>query len=139
MAMGSPDRVYKEYQVHTLSQEKLVLMLYDGALRFCQEAISALGRRDYAQANESLIKAQDILSELMAGVNRDLGEVAENLYQIYSFIYRYLVRANIKKSQAMVEEATDLLKQIREAWVEAMGRHRTRDYSTRPGARSWQG
>ncbi|MBE3573078.1 MAG: flagellar export chaperone FliS [Moorella humiferrea] len=133
MSITDPYQAYRQNQVQTLSQEKLVLMLYDGALRFCRQGLAAMEKRDYAGANGSLCRAQDILSELMVNLNRDVGEIADNLYKLYDFMYRHLVQANVKKSAVMVQEVMDLLQQLRDTWEEATRIYHSHDYRTRVG------
>ncbi|WP_258359733.1 flagellar export chaperone FliS [Moorella sulfitireducens (nom. illeg.)] len=138
MAVNNPYQAYRQNQVQTLSQEKLVLMLYDGALRFCRQGLAAMDKKDYAGVNNNLGRAQDILGELMVTLNRDAGEVAENLYKLYDFMYRHLVQANVKKSARMINEVIDLLQQLRDTWEEATRIYQTHDYRTRVSTH-WQG
>lgn len=138
MAVNNPYQTYQQNLVQTLSQEKLVLMLYDGALRFCRQGLVAMEKKDYAGVSNSLGRAQDILSELMATLNRDVGEIAENLYKLYDFMYRHLVQANVKKSVTMINEVIDLLQQLRDTWEEATKKYQSHDYRTRVGM-NWQG
>ncbi|OIQ59588.1 flagellar protein FliS [Moorella thermoacetica] len=138
MAVINPYQAYQQNQVQTLSQEKLVLMLYDGALRFCRQGLVAMEQKDYAAVSNNLGRAEDILSELMATLNRDVGDIAENLYKLYDFMYRHLVQANVKKSVKMINEVIELLQQLRDTWEEATKIYQTHDYRTTAGV-NWQG
>ncbi|AOQ23422.1 Flagellar secretion chaperone FliS [Moorella thermoacetica] len=138
MAVINPYQAYRQNQVQTLSQEKLVLMLYDGALRFCRQGLVAMEQNDYAAVSNNLGRAEDILSELMATLNRDVGDIAENLYKLYDFMYRHLVQANVKKSGKMINEVIELLQQLRDTWEEAIKIYQAHDYRTTAGV-NWQG
>jgi len=138
MAVNNPYQAYQHNQIQTLSQEKLVLVLYDGALRFCRQGLAAMEQKDYAGVSNNLGRAQDILSELIATLNRDAGEIAENLYKLYDFMYRHLVQANVKKSTTMISEVIELLQQLRDTWEEATRIYQTHNYRARAGM-NWQG
>ncbi|MCG0278386.1 MAG: flagellar export chaperone FliS [Thermanaeromonas sp.] len=129
--LNNPYRAYQTNQVFTLPQEKLVLMLYDGLLRFCREGLTGIQAKDYEKAHESLIRAQEILAELMAGLNFEAGEIAQRLYQLYEFMHRHLIQANIKKDAGMIREVIDLLQDLRDTWEEATRRYHSHDYRTR--------
>ncbi|GFN24157.1 flagellar export chaperone FliS [Thermanaeromonas sp. C210] len=139
MALNNPYQAYRTNQVFTLSREKLVLMMYDGGLRFCRQGLTALKDRDYGRANENLIRAQEILAELMAGLNFEAGEVARQLYRLYEFMHWYLVQANINKKADMVEEVIELLQGLRDAWEEAVKKGQSRSSDTQAGNLNLQG
>jgi len=138
MSINNPYKSYQQNQVQTLSQEKLVLMLYDGALSFCYQGLAAMEQKDYTAVSNNLGRAEDILSELMTTLNRDVGDVAENLYKLYEFMHRHLVQANVKKSASMIDEVINLLQQLRDTWEEATRTYQTHDYRLRMGM-NWQG
>lgn len=138
MATSDPYRIYQENQVQTLSQEKLVLMLYDGAVKFCGQALEAIDKKDYARTSYYLGRVQDILSELMLTLNREVGEIADNLYQLYDFMYRWLIEANTKKSTKHIIDVKNMLAELRDTWEEATRRYKTHDYRTRVGGLNWR-
>ncbi|MGI9951224.1 flagellar export chaperone FliS [Moorellaceae bacterium AZ2] len=139
MVLSNPYQAYQTNQVFTLSQEKLVLMLYDGVLRFCRQGLAALKNGDYEKTNKNLIRAQEILAELMAGLNFEAGEVARQLYRLYEFMHWYLVQANVNKSAAMVEEVMGLLQGLRDVWEEAAQTYQSRGHGTQAGNLDLQG
>jgi len=139
MSILDPYRLYRESQVQTLSQEKLVLMLYEGAIKFCQQALKALEQRDYEQMSYYVGRVQDILSELMVTLNYEAGDIAHNLYQLYDFMYRWLVEGNVKKSVTHIRQVRDMLGELRDTWEEATRRYHSHDYRTRVGGIEWQG
>lgn len=130
---------YRLNQVQTQPQEKLVLMLYEGAIRFIRQAQEALAAGRYDRTSDYLCRAQDILSELMATLNLEAGEIAHNLAALYAFMHDYLVRANIKKDLKMMQEVERLLGELRDAWEEATRRYHSHNYLTRPEAYERQG
>lgn len=136
---SNPYSAYQMNQIFTVPQEKLVLMLYEGALRFCRQGEIALEKRDYAQVNENLIRAQEILGELMATLNFEAGEIAQNLYRLYEFMHWYLIQANVKKDAKIIREVIELLQDLRDTWEEATKNYHSHDYRTRSGELTWQG
>ncbi len=112
-------RAYQVNQVQTASREKLVVMLYDGIIRFLGQAEAAWAASDVVGTHNSLIRAQDIIVELMSTLNREAGgQIAENLYLLYDYMKFRLVEANIKKDMAPIAEVKHLVTELRGAWAE---------------------
>jgi flagellar protein FliS len=108
---------YLETAVETAHPARLVVMLYDGALRFLAQAKEAMEQHDYEQQNLYIQKTQRILAELISSLNFTAGgEIAANLFQIYTYLYNQLVQANINDDPSKVEHAITLLSELREAW-----------------------
>ena len=108
---------YLETAVETASPARLIVMLYDGAIRFINEAAYAMQQRDYETQNAKLQRAQKILAELISSLDFDKGgEIAENLFRLYAYMYNQLVEANINDDAARLEHVVGLLGEIREAW-----------------------
>ncbi len=108
---------YLETAVETASPARLIVMLYDGAIRFVNEAAHAMRQRDYETQNTKLLRAQKILAELISSLDFDKGgEIAENLFRLYTYMYNQLVEANINDSVETLEHVTRLLSELREAW-----------------------
>lgn len=108
---------YLETAVETASPARLIVMLYDGAIRFINEALYAMQQRDYETQNARLQRAQKILAELISSLDFDKGgEIAENLFRLYTYMYNQLVEANINDDAARLEHVVGLLSEIREAW-----------------------
>jgi flagellar protein FliS len=108
---------YLETAVETASPARLIVMLYDGAIRFINEAAYAMQQRDYETQNTKLQRAQKILAELISSLDFDKGgEVAENLFRLYTYMYNQLVEANINDSRDRLEHVVHLLSELREAW-----------------------
>lgn len=113
-------QAYQKNQVMTASNEKLLLMLFSGLVRFIKSAQSAIKNGDIAEANNSLIKAQAILSELMASLDRSVGKLAEDLFAIYEFMHRSLIEANIHKDEDKVQEVLEMAMELEETWSQAV-------------------
>ena len=111
---------YKQAQYETASPEKLLLMLYDGAIKFAVQAKEGIKDNDYELANEKIKRVQSIINELMVTIDMDQGgEIADNLYNLYEYMNRRLIQANIRKDSEIVEEVLDLLREMKEGWEEA--------------------
>ncbi len=115
----NPQQRYLEIQIQTATPEKLVTLLYDGAIRFMSQAKLHIQQSDLEKANNSIIRAQDILFELKATLNMDAGEIAANLDSLYDFMINALVEANIKKDQAKIDEVIGLVSELRDTWNQA--------------------
>lgn len=119
-------RAYQAQAVLTASPGQLVLMLYDGALRFLGYARDALASpveepRRIEIINTNLIKAQNILAELQGTLNHDAGgDHAANLDRLYEYYLRRLFEANMKKKIEPVIEVEGLLRQLRDGWAEML-------------------
>jgi flagellar protein FliS len=87
------DRIahYRETQIKTASQGKLVVILYDGLLRFIDLALENLPKKKYDLVNNNIIRAQDILSELSIALNMEAGDISQRLLSIYSFLNMKLI------------------------------------------------
>jgi flagellar protein FliS len=93
-------------------------MLYDAAIKRIEEAISLIGTKKLDMVNNNLVRAQDIVAELRASLNMKAGEIAANLDRLYDYIHRLLVRGNVRKEAAPLQEALQLMKVLRETWKE---------------------
>lgn len=118
---NDPVQTYREIQIKTANQIRLIVMLYDGAIRHVNLALDlfAEGHRRYDAINGHLVAAQDILSELMASLDFERGgTLAKNLFSIYTFMNRQLLEGNLKKDPASLVEVKKLLIDLRDAWDE---------------------
>lgn len=110
---------YKSNSIQTASPADLTLMLYEGAIKFCNIAIMGIENMDVQKANINIIKAQKIIVELRATLDFNY-PVANQFDVVYDYIYRRLVEANIKKEKDIVEEALGYIREMRDAWREVM-------------------
>lgn len=113
-------QAYKQTQVSTASQGELLIMLFDGGIRFAKQAYQFMENGDIEQANEKLIRAQNIVNELMISLNLEVGEIAQSLQQLYTYIYELLVQANVRKEKEKVAEAISMLAELRETWEQVV-------------------
>lgn len=119
MALTSPYDVYQRTQVDTASPTRLVVMLYDGAVRFLRQGQEAMQRGDREKQNHCLVRAQRIVAELMSSLNiEEGGEIAANLMGLYQFMTEQLVLANIEDDAQRVQKVREMLESLREAWAE---------------------
>ena len=111
--------VYKTQQIMTASPQELTLMLYNGAIRFVAESMQAIEKKDIPRAHEANMKAQNIVREFMNTLDMQY-EVSEGLYKLYDYLEYRLIQANIKKDTAQLEEAKNMLTELRDTWYQAM-------------------
>lgn len=114
--MRQAAKQYQTTQVATADPARLVLMMYDGAIRFARQGIQSIGDGDIEAANRDIGRVQDIVAELAAALNFDTGEIAQNLLQMYDYINRRLVDANVQKDGKPLEECIELLGELRDTW-----------------------
>nr|WP_143156843.1 flagellar export chaperone FliS [Thermosyntropha lipolytica] len=110
---------YKKTSVETLSPGKLLLMLYEGAIKNVKLAREGIKEKDYNKAHNHLIKAQDIITELMVTLKMEY-DIAKQLYSIYDYLYRRLVEANVRKDAAILDEVEVFLTELRDTWQEVV-------------------
>lgn len=112
---------YKKTAVESASREKLLLMLYEGAIKFTKRAIIAAEQKDIPTRCENITKAYDIILELMNTLDFKVGgEVAENLERLYMFITDELTRANITGKAEHLKNVLKILETLYEGWKEAI-------------------
>jgi flagellar protein FliS len=117
----NPYQNYKQVAIQTASPEKLIVMLYDGAIRFATQAKLAMTEQNIKQTNQWLNKLHDVIHELMASLDMESGgEIANNLFRIYEYCNHRLLEANIKKDPAILEEVTGIISELKDSWVQAM-------------------
>jgi flagellar protein FliS len=117
---NNPYQNYKNTKYETASQEQLLIMLYDGALKFGKQAIKGIEEEDLEGANDKLKRVQAIINELMVTLDREQGgEIAENLYNLYDYMNRRLIQANIRKDEEIIREVLDLLEDLKDGFEEA--------------------
>jgi flagellar protein FliS len=112
---------YRETQIKTANQGRLVVMLYDGAIRFINQALEGLNEspRRYDRINNNIVRAQDIVAELMVALDFERGgDLARSLFSLYLYINRRLLDANLKKDPAPLREVKQHLCELRSAWAQ---------------------
>lgn len=124
---------YKRQQILTATPEALTLMLYNGCLKFMQEGLEALNKKDYEQTNTSLQKAEAIISEFRITLNMNY-EISHQLLPLYDYVYNSLVEANIKSNPDKIVEAQGIIRELRDAWAQAMKKARAEKAQDNPDA-----
>ncbi len=113
----NPYSQYKKTEIDTANQGKLIVMLYDGAVKFLNVALENMDLKTYDVVNTNIIKAQDIITELLVSLNmKDGGEISTNLFNLYVYFKKKLLEANIEKNSDKINEVIDHLKTLRNAW-----------------------
>lgn len=110
---------YQRNAILTASPAELTLMLYNGAIKFCNIALAGLEQKDFEKVNTNLKKTQAIITELRATLDRKY-PVWEDFERVYDYIYRRLVEGNIRKDPEMVEDALKYIREMRDTWKEVM-------------------
>jgi len=110
---------YKDSKILTASPAELTLMLYEGAIKFCNLAVMALEKKEFSKANLNIIKAERIITELRTTLDFNY-EVAKNFELVYDYIYRRLIDANIQKDIVILEEALGYIREMRDTWKDVM-------------------
>ncbi len=109
---------YLRMKVMTATPEQLQLMLYDGAIRFCEQARVALEKKDFSESFDLLTRAQRIMAELLSSLRFDvLPELCRRMSSLYNFVYRKLIEANTEHSLESLDEALRILRYQRETWA----------------------
>ena len=117
--MQNPYDKYKTNAVNTAPKEDLTLMLYEGALKFCNQALIALESKDAVKANGLIIKVQNIIREFQVTLDHKY-EISAQLDILYDYLYRRLIEANIKKDAEILTEVRDHIRGLRDTWREAV-------------------
>lgn len=119
MALPSAYAQYNNSKVLTASPAELTLMLYEGAIKFCNIAEMAIEQKDIQKAHNNIVKAQKIIDHLRQTLDMKY-PVAKDFERIYSYLGHRLVEANIKKDKEILEEVNTHLRSVRDTWKEVM-------------------
>jgi flagellar protein FliS len=119
--MQMPLKQYQQTQVSTSSPEKILLMLYDGAINFSRIAMEKAANGDKSERGKYVSKAQAIVAELMNTLDHDVGgAIAERLTQLYMYIIHEYIKANVNNSVTSLENTIRILGMMRDTWAEAI-------------------
>jgi flagellar protein FliS len=109
---------YLRTRVMTATPEQLQMMLYDGAIRFSEQARAALEAHDYEKSYNMISRVQKIITEMSCTLKRDvLPELCDKLTALYSYVYKKLIEANVQHSVEAIDEALELMRYQRETWA----------------------
>ncbi|MDY6934790.1 MAG: flagellar export chaperone FliS [Spirochaetota bacterium] len=113
----NPYDSYKKTEINTANQGKLIVMLYDGAIKFLNIALENMSIETYDIVNNNIVKAQDIITELLLSLNmKEGGEIAGNLFNLYMYFKKKLLEANVQKDKEIIIEVVSHLQELREVW-----------------------
>ncbi len=112
-------KAYGNNKINTASPAELTLMLYEGAVKFCNIAIMALEKKDYETTNLNVQKCRNIIVELTSTLNHKYA-VAEDFQRMYDYIFALLVEANKTKDVEMLNRVLDELRGMRDVWKQVM-------------------
>ena len=116
---------YQNNSIQTASPADLTLMLYEGAIKFCNMALDGLEKNDKEKANNNIIKAEKIIVEFRSTLDFKY-PVARDFDVVYDYIYRRLVEANIKKDKEILLDAMKYIREMRDTWKEVMNLNKNR-------------
>lgn len=119
MALPNAYAQYNNSKVLTASPAELTLMLYEGAIKFCNVAIDAVESKDIAKAHTNIVKVENIIDYLRKTLDMKY-PVAQDFERMYVYLDQRLVEANVKKDVGILEEIRDHLHAIRDNWKEVM-------------------
>jgi flagellar protein FliS len=126
---------YLRMRVMTATPEQLQMMLYDGAIRFAEQARVALQAKDYEKSYNAISRVQKILAELSGSLKHDVfPELCGKLASLYNFAYRKLIDANIDHELSSLDEALNVLRFQRETWgmlLEQLGKNKAAAAATK--------
>lgn len=118
MAMNAAT-AYQDSRIMTAAPAELTLMLYDGAIKFCNIAILAIEKNDIQKAHLNIVKAENIIHEFRITLDPQYS-VAKDFDIMYDYIYRRLLEANFAKDKEILEEAVGFIRDLRDTWKDAM-------------------
>ena len=119
MALPTGYNQYANNKIMTASPAQLTLMLYDGAIKFCNLAIAGIEQKDINKAHVNIRKVENIIQEFRSSLNFKY-PVAQDFENVYRYIYDRLVDANISKDKGILEEVLKHLRTMRNTWEEVM-------------------
>lgn len=133
MAYSNALSAYKETRIRTAGQGQLIIMLYDGAIKQMDKAVELIKAEGakirpgaIEQINKALVKAQEIITELMASLDFEAGgEIANNLFALYSWFNRELLEANLSRDNERIAKVREFMDSLRAAWQEVAAKTRT--------------
>ncbi|OZT79781.1 flagellar export chaperone FliS [Marinococcus halophilus] len=124
---------YQQQAMQTASPGELTLLLYNGCLKFLQKAEKAMNEGKVEEKNKLMIRAQNIIGELMITLKTD-SEIGNSMMQMYDYMYRRLIEANVSNDTKVLQEIYGLVEEFRDTWKQAM--QKDRELRFREGGRA---
>lgn len=109
---------YMETSIQTMTPNQLLIMLYDGAIRFTRKGVEAVKQKNYQEANNSFLRVQEIINELVVSLDHSY-PISKDLIQLYDYFLRRIVEANMKKDIQPAVEVLSHLLELKESWIQA--------------------
>ncbi|MCX4343415.1 MAG: flagellar export chaperone FliS [Kineothrix sp.] len=128
MALPNRYEQYSNNKIMTASPAELTLMLYEGAIKFCNIAIMGMEQKDVEKAHKNIVKTEKIIGYLRETLDMKY-QVAQDFENVYVYLARRLVEANIKKDKEILEEVCEHLRSVRDTWKEVMRLNREKGKS----------
>lgn len=119
MALNNGYAAYQNSKIMTASPAELTLMLYEGAIKFCNIAIMGVEDNNIQKTHTNIVKVEHIIEEFQATLNHKY-PVAKEFDNVYTYLMQRLVEANIKKDKEILEEVLEHLRTMRDTWKEVM-------------------
>ena len=124
-ATNNAQYTYQATRISTATKEQLLLITYDIGIKACRTAENAMSSKDkapdYDTANREIIRAQEVVRELMVTLNKERGgEMADKLMQLYEYMYQLLVDANMKKEPDNLRTVRGMLEELKQTWESAL-------------------
>lgn len=116
---GNPYAQYSQNKILTASPAELTLMLYDGAIKFCNIAIMGIEQNDIQKSHQNIMKVQKIIEEFQITLNFKY-EIANDFNNVYNYLMKRLREANMTKDKAILDEVLEHLHTMRDTWKEVM-------------------
>lgn len=125
MALPGAYAQYKNSKILTASPAELTLMLYEGAIKFCNIGITAIEQKDIQKAHTNIVKVERIIDNFRKTLDMKY-PVAQDFERVYVYLERRLMEANVKKDKEILEEVLGHLRSMRDTWKEVMRINRER-------------
>ena len=121
---------YRQTQIDTAPKEQILLMLYDGAVRFLNQAKAGFAEKNIEKIHNNIVKVQNIITEFESTLYMKTGgEFAQNLFALYEYINNQLLLANIKKREECLDEALKHMTELRDTWRQAVKQFKAAGHS----------
>ncbi|CDC21652.1 MAG TPA: flagellar export chaperone FliS [Candidatus Limenecus avicola] len=121
---------YRQTQIDTAPKEQILLMLYDGAVRFLNQAKAGFAEKNIEKIHNNIVKVQNIITEFESTLDMKTGgEFAQNLFALYEYINNQLLLANIKKREECLDEALKHMTELRDTWRQAVKQFKAAGHS----------
>lgn len=128
MAINQQHLSYQQNSVTTAPPGELTLMLFNGCLKFIHIAKNAINEKNVELKNRNLVKAQNIIQELMVTLNMDIS-ISKDMMALYDFIYRQLIEANLKNDTRILNDVEGLVTEFRDTWKQVIQINRQRQFA----------